>query len=80
MTVKRSEVFMDSIALERLQALSIGDLCRAFEATNDIPGLEVVSVRGWLMDRLEKLDPGAFERWIDTPEPADMDFPSRFFL
>ena len=38
--------------------------------TEDAPiSLELSTVRGWIMDELEKRNPEAFEKWLDLDYP-----------
>jgi len=47
-----------------------------FELTDKINDVNVSTVRGWIMDELEKRDSVAFDKWID----AYTDSPRDFFL
>lgn len=40
-------------------------LVNAFVMTDDQHGEEIPTVRGWIMDELEKRNPEAFEAWMD---------------
>ena len=66
-------------ATEKAQALiakqTTNDLITQFELTETVNSAEVYIVRGWLMDELEKRNPAAFEKWIDSNE----DSPRKFF-
>jgi len=62
-----------------IKTASIEELCKLFEETNNRYEPKIPIVRGWIMDELEKRDPIAFLRWIDTENPNDMDYPSLFF-
>ena len=58
-------------------------LCEIFEALDDPKSpkfLEESTVRGWIMDELEKRDPEAFEAWLDCTDPLYGNRPSAFFL
>ena len=55
-------------------------LCEAFELTNKKNTEEIPTVRGWIMEELEKRNPEAFNSWIDTNDINKMDFPSIFFI
>lgn len=66
-------------ATEKAQALlskqSIKDLIAQFELTETVNDSNVYIVRGWIMDELEKRNPEAFDKWIDSEE----DSPRKFF-
>lgn len=47
-----------------------------FEITETLKGPDVPTVRGWIMDELEKRDPEAFDKWLDSY----VDSPRKFFL
>lgn len=47
-----------------------------FELTDRINDVNISTVRGWIMDELEKRDSVAFDKWID----AYTDSPREFFL
>lgn len=51
-------------------------LVNDFELTDNINDVNISSVRGWIMDELEKRDSEAFDKWID----AYTDSPRDFFL
>ena len=51
-------------------------LVNDFELTDNINDVNISSVRGWIMDELEKRDSEAFDKWID----AYTDSPREFFL
>ena len=52
------------------------DLIKDFETTEKAPMTpELPTVRGWIMDELQKRDSKAFEAWIDSEEES----PRRFF-
>ena len=62
---------------------STASLCEIFEALDDPKSpkfLEESTVRGWIMDELEKRDPEAFEAWLDCTDPLYGNRPSAFFL
>jgi len=63
----------------RVAALPLAQLVEAFELTNAQAGEAVPVVRGVLMDELEARHPAAFAAWMDCSDPAQMDYPSRFF-
>lgn len=53
-----------------LSRLSIEQLIKEFDMTEDIPiSLELSMVRGWIMDKLEKRNPEAFDKWLDLDYP-----------
>ena len=55
---------------------STASLCEMFEALGDPKSpkfLEESTVRGWIMDELEKRAPEAFEAWLDCTDPLAHD-------
>jgi hypothetical protein len=50
-------------------------LITQFELTDLTDSKEVYMVRGWLMDELEKRNPEAFWKWVDSEEES----PRKFF-
>lgn len=69
--------------MEKVKALmasrSLADLIGDFEATEGAKKMtvELSTVRGWIMDELERRDEEAFWRWIDE---GYSESPRRFFL
>lgn len=60
-----------------LSKRTMKDLCRDFDLTETIRDPEISTVRGWIMDELEKRNPEMFEKWID--EGYDKS-PKEYFL
>jgi hypothetical protein len=57
-------------AKDMLSRLSVEQLIKEFDMTEDIPiRLELSMVRGWIMDELEKRNPEAFDKWLDLDYP-----------
>ena len=54
-------------AQEILRKRSTKELIRDFLATNLINDPDIYTVRGWIMDELERRDPEAYAAWIDGP-------------
>lgn len=50
------------------------DLITQFELTEISTDSHIYMVRGWLMDELEKRNPDAFVRWIDSDEESPRKF------
>ena len=50
-------------------------LCADFDATETNKDTYIPTVRGWIMDELEKRDPEAFGKWIDSNDAS----PKAFF-
>ncbi len=68
-------------ATEKARALiakrSTEDLITDFEVTNDTAMTpELPTVRGWIMDELEKRDFDAFAAWIDSEDES----PRKYFI
>lgn len=55
---------------------SIEQLVNDFELTDKINDVNISTVRGWIMDELEKRDSVAFDKWLDVYT----DSPREFFL
>lgn len=60
----------------RVAGLSLVGLLDAFDETEDRTEDEMPTVRGWLMDELERRNHDAFDAWIDSDCPS----PREFFL
>ena len=60
-----------------LAARSLSQLICDFEVTEDMRGEDVPTVRGWLMDELERRNPKAFEKWLDE---GYADSPRAYFI
>ena len=60
-------------ALEMLKTYSLEKLCELWDLTENMNGLEVPTVRGWLMDEIESRNPSGFDSWLDQDAPEDKD-------
>ena len=60
MMTKAEEIARKAIASE-----STEKLIELWELTTDNNSPEAPTVRGWLMDELEKRNPAGFEAWLD---------------
>lgn len=58
-------------AMKKIAALSNNQLFEVWEMTEHNHSAEVPTVRGWLMDEIEKRFPEAFDRWLESDEAAD---------
>lgn len=54
---------------------STEQLVTMFEMTETMDGENITTVRGWIMDELERRDPEAFDKWLDSME----DSPRKFY-
>lgn len=54
---------------------STEQLVTMFEMTETMDGENIITVRGWIMDELERRDPEAFDKWLDSME----DSPRKFY-
>ena len=54
-------------------------LIEVFIMTGHVNNPYIPTVRGWIMDELERRDPDAFEAWLDSETCDDADLP-RYFL
>jgi hypothetical protein len=50
---------------ELIKNLSTKQIIESFNMINEMKESEIFTVRGWLMDELEKRNPKAFLNWID---------------
>lgn len=57
--------------LESIKKLSLGELCNIWECTESINAPEIPTVRGWLMDELERRNPKGFNSWLESDTPED---------
>lgn len=69
--MKRTIEMLESIAKKNLESRTLEQLVDMFEETTKINEEEVYSVRGWLMDEIEKRNQIGFNKWIDLEEPED---------
>lgn len=63
-------------ARKLIASRTMEQLITNFEITETLKGPDVPTVRGWIMDELEKRDPEAFDKWLDSY----VDSPRKFFL
>ena len=63
-------------AREMISNLTLSDLLDEWELTTNINSPNIYTVRGWLMDELEKRNPEAFNKWLDMDAPEDSDLRS----
>lgn len=56
-----------------LARMSTERLVEQFELTETVNDPNIPTVRGWLMDELEKRDPEAFEAWTDSDDIFNQD-------
>lgn len=49
-----------------LEKMSTKKLVELFELTTNMQDENIPTVRGWLMDEIEKRNPEGFDRWLDT--------------
>lgn len=59
-----------------IQGRSTENLIADFELTDVINDENIPTVRGWIMDELEKRNPEAFDKWIDSLDES----PRKYFL
>jgi len=52
-------------AREKISKLTLNELLTQWELTSVINDENIPTVRGWLMDELEKRNPDAFDKWLD---------------
>lgn len=66
----------EATARRMIKAATTKNLIFQFELTEKINNENIPTVRGWLMDELEKRNPISFENWMDSDE----DSPRRFYM
>lgn len=71
MMMKRTVKMLEKIAMVNLEDRTLQQLVDMFEETTIINEEEICSVRGWLMDEIEKRNPKGFDKWLDLEEPED---------
>ena len=69
--MERTIEMLESIAKKDLGSRTLEQLVDMFEETTTINEEEVYSVRGWLMDEIEKRNQIGFDKWLDLEEPED---------
>lgn len=69
--MERTIEMLESIAKKNLESRTLEQLVDMFEETTTINEEEVYSVRGWLMDEIEKRNQIGFDKWLDLEEPED---------
>jgi len=65
---------------QTMKSKSVSELCKLFGKTNNNQDRRVPTVRGWIMDELEKRNQSKFDAWMDTENVDDMDYPEKFFI
>ena len=58
-----------------LKRISLDEILEAWESTTKRtePWENIVTVRGWLMDEIERREPEAFNEWLEMEAPEDSD-------
>ena len=67
----------EAIARMKLQMRPLKDLIRDFIITGAIHDPHIPTVRGWIMDELERRNPEAYDAWLEGPA-RDEDLPKYF--
>lgn len=63
----------ECVARSMLQNSSLENLLDLWELTAALNGPQVPTVRGWLMDEIERRNPYGFDAWMDQDAPEDQD-------
>lgn len=58
-------------AREMISNLTLPDLLDEWELTTNVKDPNIYTVRGWLMDELEKRNPEAFDKWLESETCED---------
>lgn len=59
------------MSIEKLQNMSTEQLLDLFELTTNINDVNISTVRGWLMDEIERRFPEKFVLWLVSNECED---------
>lgn len=59
------------MSIEKLKNMSIEQLLDLFELTTDINDVNISTVRGWLMDEIDRRFPEKFVVWLVSNECED---------
>lgn len=62
---------MKNNVLETLKAYSLDKLCDLWDLTENMNSPEIPTVRGWLMDEIERRNPEGFDAWLEQDAPED---------
>ena len=57
--------------LKQLANMTTEKLIEMFELTTNMNDENIPTVRGWLMDEIEKRNPDGFDKWLDSEDPED---------
>jgi len=57
--------------MKLLKSMSLEKLVESFELTSNMNDENIPTVRGWLMEEIEKRNPEGFDKWLDSDYPAD---------
>ena len=63
----------ETLARGTLKNSSLKKLLDLWELTAAMNGLEVSTVRGWLMDEIAQRNPDGFDAWLEQDAPEDQD-------
>ena len=63
----------EMMARETLKNSSLEKLLDLWELTDTLKGPQVPTVRGWLMDEIERRNPDGFDAWLGQDAPEDQD-------
>lgn len=61
-------------AKDLITARSTEDLVRDFELTEELNDKNIPTVRGWIMDELERRNSEAFWAWIESENESPREF------
>lgn len=64
------------MTLESINEMSIKQLVELFSLTTNMNGEYVPTVRGWLMNAIERKNPDGFDKWLDSENCADEELAS----
>ena len=64
---------------EKLKELTTSQLIEAFIMTGTNNDSNIPTVRGWIMDELERRNAEAFNAWLDSEDYADDESVKKYF-
>lgn len=59
--------------ITQLKELTLDQLLSVWEETERLNTPEIPTLRGWLMDEIERRNPSGFNAWLDQDAPEDKD-------
>lgn len=57
--------------MEMIAKKTMRELVELFNVTTKMSDKNISTVRGWIMDEIEKRNPIGFDKWLDSEDCAD---------